>query len=106
VTYAEFWPIYLGAHADPRTRALHYAGTLAALVAVAFGVALSDPWWLIATPVLGYAPAWLGHAVFEHNRPATLSHPVWSLISDLRMLALFLAGRLGGELRRCGIVVR
>ena len=56
--------------------------------------------WLIAAPLAGYALAWLGHLVFEHNRPETFGHPGWSLISDLRMLGLFASGRLGRELRR------
>ena len=100
MSYGEFWPRYLGAHADPRTRALHYLGTLGAagfLVLAAVGV---DWRWLMAAPIVGYGPAWLGHAVFEHNRPETLAHPAWSLLSDLRMLGLFLTGRLAGELRR------
>jgi hypothetical protein len=102
MTYAEFWPIYLAAHADRRNRALHYAATLGALGAAALGLLTWDWRWLIAAPVIGYAPAWLGHLVFERNRPATFAHPVWSLAGDFRMLALFLAGRLGGELRRAG----
>ncbi len=28
MTYPEFWRVYLAAHADPRTRVLHYLGTL------------------------------------------------------------------------------
>jgi len=48
------------------------------------------------------ALAWLGHLVFEHNRPETFGHPLWSLASDLRMLCLFVSGRLGSELRRSG----
>ena len=100
MTYRQFWRVYLAAHADPRTRALHYLGTLFGVAALVAAAATRDWHWLLAAPVIGYALAWVGHLVFEHNRPATLGHPGWSLISDLRMLALFLSGRLGHELRK------
>jgi hypothetical protein len=95
MTYAEFWPRYLKAHSDPRTKALHFLGTGAGVVLlIVFGIT-SSWYFLIAAPVVGYACAWTGHAVFEHNKPETFGHPFWSLYSDFRMLALFLAGRLG-----------
>jgi hypothetical protein len=97
---ALFWPRYLAAHADRRTRALHYLGTLAALALLALGAVERDWHWLVAAPLAGYGPAWLGHALFERNRPETFSHPVLSLLSDIRMLTLFLTGRLAGELQR------
>jgi hypothetical protein len=103
MNYAEFWPRYLAAHADRRTRALHYLGTLGAAAFVGLGISLADWRWLVAAPLAGYGAAWLGHAVFERNRPETFAHPVWSLLSDIRMLGLFLTGRLGAELRRCGM---
>ena len=98
--YRAFWRRYLAAHGDPRTRALHYCGTGAALIALGLAAARGDWRWLVAAPAIGYGCAWFGHVVFERNRPETFSHPLWSLVSDFRMLGLFLAGRLGRELRR------
>ena len=103
MTYAEFWPRYVDAHRDPRTRALHYAGTLGAAACLAVAAATRDWRWLIAAPAAGYGPAWLGHLAFERNRPETFAHPAWSLLSDLRMVGLFFSGRLGRELHRTGI---
>jgi hypothetical protein len=102
MTYAEFWRRYLGAHRDPRTRAVHYIGTALALGALAVAAAMRDWRWLIAAPIAGYAFAWFGHLVFEHNRPETFGHPLWSLLSDFRMLGLFVCGRLGRELAGAG----
>ena len=103
VNYVEFWPRYLAAHVDRRTRALHYLGTLGAAAFVGLAISLGDWRWLAAAPLVGYGLAWLGHAVFERNRPETFQHPVWSLLSDIRMLGLFLTGRLGAELGRHGM---
>src|SRR5689334_5162803 len=99
VTYPEFWRRYLAAHSDPRARALHYFGTSLALGTIGTAAVQRDWRWLLAAPLVGYASAWFGHLVFEHNRPETFGHPGWSVVSDFRMLGLFLSGRLGGELR-------
>lgn len=100
MTYGEFWTHYLAAHADPRCRGLHYTGTLVALGLLVHGAVTGDRRSLVAAPVIGYGAAWLGHVVFERNRPATFGHPLWSALSDFRMLGLFLTGRLGTEFRR------
>jgi hypothetical protein len=39
----------------------------------------------LAIPLCGYFFAWLGHFVYEHNRPATFIYPTFSLMSDFRM---------------------
>ena len=99
-TYREFWPRYLRDHSKPRTRALHCMGTGLAILLLAGGLTVG-PWWLLlAGPLVGYGFAWLAHLLVERNRPATFTHPWWSLISDLRMCGLSLAGRLGRELQR------
>ena len=99
-SYGEFWPYYVREHADRRTRALHFAGTAGA-IAVAVAAAASGRWWLLAAiPVLGYGFAWVAHAFVERNRPATFTHPLWSLIGDFHMFALMLTGRMGREVAR------
>lgn len=35
--------------------------------------------------VLPYAFAWVGHFVFEHNKPATFIYPIFSLMGDFRL---------------------
>src|SRR3954464_11432927 len=99
--YDAFWLRYLRTHADRRTRALHYAGTLLALACVAGG-AIWTPWLLLAAPVVGYGGAGTAHLRGEGNRPETFGHPLWSLFSGFRMFGLALTGRLGPHLRRAG----
>ena len=98
-SYAAFWPYYLGEHRRSATRGCHYAGSLAAIGLVIASIA-AGIWWLVPVAlVAGYAPAWFSHFFVERNRPATLRYPLWSLISDFRMLALWLTGRLATALR-------
>ena len=101
-TYAAFWPHYLREHASARTRALHYVGT--ALTLILAGVALIEGgWWWAAVPVAGYGFAWYAHFRVERNRPATFTHPLWSLASDYRMFALWISGRLDRHLDHAGV---
>jgi hypothetical protein len=98
MTYGEFWLHYLRAHQRIGTRALHYTGSALALALVATAAILGDWRLLPAAVVIGYGLAWIGHFAVEGNRPATFGHPIWSLLSDYRMLLLWLTGRLGPHL--------
>ena len=102
-TYPEFWHYYLREHAKPKTRAWHYLGTSLTLACLIAAAALRQPWFLLASVILGYAPAWIGHFACERNHPATFHYPMWSLVSDFRMFGAWLSGRLAGELAAAGI---
>jgi hypothetical protein len=103
-SYREFWPYYLHEHSKPATRRLHLAGTGFAVTLVILSAAAQRPWLLVGAVIAGYGPAWLAHFAVEKNRPATFRYPLWSLISDVRMAAIWLAGGLERELRRAGVI--
>jgi hypothetical protein len=81
-------------------RALHFLGTTLSLLALVASLALAVPLWLLAVPVAGYGPAWVGHFLFEKNKPATFQHPLWSLRGDCRMYGFMWTGRMGAEVLR------
>ena len=102
-SFQAFWPFYLGQHAKPATRTLHYFGSTLA-PAYLLWVIQSQTWWgLLALPVAGYLFPWIAHALIERNKPATWTYPLWSLMGDYKMFGLFLTGKLDAELRACGI---
>ena len=102
-TYRAFWPHYLREHAKPETRALHFLGTGIATAALLTALVTRRFWLLPIAFAAGYGPAWIGHFFVEKNQPATFTHPFWSLISDYRMAALRLTGRLESELEKAGV---
>ena len=91
-SFAEFYPFYLGEHADRRTRRIHFIGSL--LVLLCLFLAMGNGWWLAAMPVCGYGFAWIGHFAFEKNRPATFRHPLYSLMGDWVMFWQILTGKI------------
>lgn len=102
-TFRDFWPFYLREHAQPATRLMHYIGTTIGLCLVLYGLATGNLLWLLGFPLAAYSFAWTSHALVEHNKPATFTYPLWSLIADLRMWALWVTGRLTPHLVRAGV---
>ena len=93
-SFAEFYPFYLGEHTNRTCRRLHFIGSLGVLALVALAVLSGNAWWLLLAPLIGYGCAWMGHFYFEKNRPATFTHPWYSLLGDWRMFADILRGRV------------
>jgi hypothetical protein len=99
-SFADFWPHYVGAHRDPKNRALHYIGTSCALGCVVGALATGNPLLLAAAPIVGYGPAWIGHFLIEGNKPATFGYARYSLMADFKMLGLALQGKMADEVTR------
>lgn len=100
-SFEEFWPFYVREHRHPVNRALHYAGTTMVIGTVATAAVTLNPAWLLAAPVVGYGPAWIGHFFLEKNKPASFKYPLWSLIADFKMYGYALRGKMGEEVERC-----
>ncbi|NVJ97673.1 MAG: DUF962 domain-containing protein [Alphaproteobacteria bacterium] len=93
-SFREFFPYYLAEHADPVCRGLHYIGTTLSAALLIYALYTQNWWFLLAVPLCGYGFAWVGHFVFEKNRPATFDYWRWSLIGDYKMYGLWISGRL------------
>jgi hypothetical protein len=93
-SFAEFYPFYLSEHSHPACRRMHVVGSSLALGCMVAAIVHADPWWLAAALVAGYGCAWIGHAFFEHNRPATFTHPFYSFLGDWAMYRDMLTGRI------------
>jgi hypothetical protein len=83
-TFAAFYPFYLTEHLNRTSRRLHVVGTTLVIAAAICGF-LIDWRVFVAAPLVGYGFAWLGHFVFEKNRPATFKYPLYSLAGDFRL---------------------
>jgi hypothetical protein len=93
-SFREFYPFYLGEHANRTSRRLHFIGSCGVLALLALAILQRNLWWLLGALFCGYGFAWVGHFFFEKNRPATFRHPVYSLLGDWVMFKDILAGRI------------
>jgi hypothetical protein len=93
-SFRDFYPYYLSEHRDRTCRRLHFVGTALVLIVLATAALTRNPWLLLLAPLAGYGFAWLGHFRFEKNRPATFTHPFYSLAADFVLFRDMLTGRI------------
>ncbi len=93
-SFREFYPFYLSEHSNRDSRRLHFIGSCGVLVLLIVALAQRDLRWLLAALLCGYGFAWIGHFVFEKNRPATFKHPLYSFVGDWVMFKDILTGKV------------
>jgi hypothetical protein len=93
-SFSEFYPYYLGEHANRTCRRLHFVGSLGVLALLVLAIASGNGWYLLGALFCGYGFAWVGHFFFEKNRPATFKHPLYSFIGDWVMFKDILTGKI------------
>lgn len=94
-TFREFYIFYLSEHSNKTCRLLHFIGTTLVFIFAILAVYLNKPILWIFVPIAGYGFAWVGHLIFEKNKPATFQYPLWSLASDFKMYFHILFGKIG-----------
>lgn len=93
-SFKDFYPFYLSQHANVICRNLHFVGSCIVIGLIIAAIFTSSPWLLVALPLVGYGFAWIGHFVFEKNRPATFIYPLYSLMGDWVMFWQILTGKI------------
>lgn len=92
--------MYLAEHLNGTNRVLHFVGTTLVYALLIAAAATGVASYVAYAPFAGYGFAWVGHFFIERNKPATFTHPLWSLVGDFRMHALMAVGRLEPHLVR------
>lgn len=93
-TFAEFYPFYLAEHSNRTCRRLHFMGSTLALACLGLLIATGNLYWLAAGVLCGYGFAWIGHFLFEKNKPASFQRPLYSFRGDWVMYRDIWMGRI------------
>lgn len=93
-TFAEFYPFYLSEHSNQTCRRLHFIGSSLVILVLLYALFSGRFSFLLLLPVIGYGFAWVGHFVFEKNRPATFQYPLYSFAGDWVMFKDMLVGKI------------
>jgi hypothetical protein len=101
-----YWPAYLAHHSHRGNRALHDAGDAVVMLVAGAGVLTLNPFLIGTGLAMGYTLAFAGHYLVEGNSPATLRNPILAGISNWKMFALAVSGRLDAEFEKHGIEQR
>ncbi|MBP2543921.1 DUF962 domain-containing protein [Acinetobacter guillouiae] len=92
--YSEFYRFYLTEHRSTMSRRLHAAGSSIGIYFFSKAIRQRKAKYVAYGLLSGYACAWVGHFVFEKNKPASFKQPLYSFISDWRMLSDIVRGNL------------
>ncbi len=92
-SFFDFYPFYLEAHSDKRCRILHFAGCFFVLFLLVLFFVTMNKFLLLLCPLVGYGFAFLGHLLFEKNKPLSFKYPFYSFLSDWLMFLEAIFGK-------------
>ena len=91
---SEYYKHYLTLHQNKWNRRMHVIGQIATLCYLYLCLTVLPLYVILITPFIIYPFAWTGHFVFEKNKPAAFSNPLYAKISDWIMLKDWILGRI------------
>ena len=93
-SFKDFYPYYLSEHKLIINKILHAIGSLSGLSFLIYSIYTTQYKLIPISFIFGYTFAWVGHFVFEKNKPATFKYPLYSFMGDWVMLKDIILGRI------------
>ena len=93
-SFKNFYPYYLSEHQSKINKILHIIGSLLGLTFLIVILYLQQYKYIPISLLFGYTFAWIGHFVFEKNKPATFKYPLYSFVGDWVMLKDIIIGKI------------
>jgi len=69
MNFSEYYKYYLSLHKNRKSRRLHVVGNLITLAFIVYCLVSRNWLYLLAAPFIVYPFAWIGHLIFEKNKP-------------------------------------
>ncbi len=93
-SFKKFYPYYLSEHKLRINKILHIIGSLTSITFIIIIIYIEKYKYIPLSIFFGYGCAWIGHFIFEKNRPATFKYPIYSFLGDWMMLKDVLTGKI------------
>ena len=93
-SFKKFYPYYLSEHKLKINKILHIIGSLLGFIFLIIILYLKYYKYIPLSFLFGYTFAWIGHFIFEKNKPATFKYPIYSFMGDWVMLKDVLIGKI------------
>ncbi|KAK7198963.1 hypothetical protein NESM_000863700 [Novymonas esmeraldas] len=92
--HKEYHIYYMAKHTKAWTRRAHLIGTAVGVIGVAASAARVDAVGAAVSAVVGVVVCWAGDILVEQTQPTSFSRPIWSVMSNFKMVTAMLKGDL------------
>jgi hypothetical protein len=99
-SFEEYWLAFVRAHSHPSTRRLVFAAVSAGIGSAAAGVLARRPLLLLLSPFIAFGPTLLAQKIAGKAAVLAAAHPLFYLLSSLKMWRMILRGTIDGEVAR------